>query len=240
LIELELKSAPTHGTRPEDLNANKMRQRWFAAKALSGHRTILELYAGEGNLSERVYARLNPRRMVLVDDDQGALERARQRLAKFSIKKEFYPISNERFIKDHLGRYSDISLVDFDPYGSPGRTVAKFFERYRVRQPMIVALTDGLPVDMRPWRTIDYMDMYSLGKSVSPPSVGEICQMHDVMMKNLGARSGFVAKRLNRDFGGRSGRAVYGAYLLRPVGTQAKFFHPILSRLTSLASRPTV
>jgi DNA adenine methylase len=150
LIEeiLAQKSAPAHITKPEELNIEKQRQRAEAARYLSNHHTILELYAGEGNLSEKVYAPLNPRRMVLVDDDAQALEKARSRLASFGVKKEFYPMPNEQFIKrGYLRKYPDISLVDFDAYGSPGRTVQLFFDNYRVRQPMIATLTDEFPTD---------------------------------------------------------------------------------------------
>ena len=207
LIEeiLAQKSAPAHITKPEELNAEKRQQRAEAARYLRNHQTILELYAGVGNLSEKVYAPLNPRRMVLVDDDARALEKAKVRLARFGVKKEFYPMPNEQFIKrGYLRKYPDVSLVDFDAYGSPGRTVQLFFDNYRVRQPMIAALTDGLPTDMRL-------------KEATPSTPGEICGFHDVMMRNLGGRRGFKSWRIGRAFGGKSGRAVYGAYLVRPV-----------------------
>ena len=145
---LAQKSAPAHITKPEELNAEKRQQRAEAARYLRNHHTILELYAGEGNLSEKVYAPLNPRRMVLVDDDARALEKAKVRLARFGVKKEFYPMPNEQFIKrGYLRKYPDISLVDFDAYGSPSRTVQLFFDNYRVRQPMIATLTDEFPTD---------------------------------------------------------------------------------------------
>jgi len=46
---LELKSAPTHGAKPEDLNPAKFKQRLEAARYLTGHKTIMELYAGAGS-----------------------------------------------------------------------------------------------------------------------------------------------------------------------------------------------
>ena len=227
LIEeiLAQKSAPGHITKPEELNAEKHRQRAEAARYLRNHQTILELYAGEGNLSEKVYAPLNPRRMVLVDDDARALEKAKVRLARFGVKKEFYPMTNEQFIKrGYLRKYPDVSLVDFDAYGSPGRTVQLFFDNYRVRQPMIAALTDGFPTDMRPWKQVNWSDMYAL-KQARPPTLGEICTFHDAMMRNLGARRRFKSWRIGRAFGGKSGRAVYGAYLLRPLDSRSKSSH---------------
>jgi len=213
LIEeiLAEKSAPAHITKPEELNAEKHRQRAQAAGYLRNHHTILELYAGEGNLSEKVYAPLNPRRMVLVDDDAQALEKARARLARFGVKKEFHPMNNEQFIKrGFLRRYPDISLVDFDAYGSPGRTVQLFFDNYRVRQPMIAALTDGL------------------ASHVKLATFGDLCVSHDMMLRNLGARKGFNLWRIGRAFGGKSQRAVYAAYLLRPLGTHSKSSRQVL------------
>ena len=235
---LEEKSAPAH-SKPEALNPEKQRQRAEAARYLSNHQTILELYAGEGNLSEKVYAPLNPRRMVLVDDDARALEKAKVRLARFGVKKEFHPMSNEQFIKrGYLRKYRDISLVDFDAYGSPGRTVQLFFDNYRVRQPMIAALTDGFPIHVHRWKDpspnatngpadTDYTEMYAL-KSWDAPSLGDMCGFHDIMMRNIGARRGFKSWRIGRAFGGKSGRVVYGAYLVRPLDSHSKSSHQVL------------
>jgi hypothetical protein len=242
LIEeiLAQKSAPAHITKPEELNAEKHRQRAEAARYLRNHQTILELYAGEGNLSEKVYAPLNPRRMVLVDDDARALEKAKVRLARFGVKKEFYPMTNEQFIKrGYLRKYPDVSLVDFDAYGSPGRTVQLFFDNYRVRQPMIAALTDGFPTDMRPWKQVNWSDMYAL-KQARPPTLGEICTFHDAMMRNLGARRRFKSWRIGRAFGGKSGRAVYGAYLLRPLDSRSKSSRQVLFPELSVSRQTTV
>lgn len=205
LIEeiLAQKSAPAHITKPEELNAEKHRQRAEAARYLRNHQTILELYAGEGNLSEKVYAPLNPRRMVLVDDDARALEKARVRLARFGVKKEFYPMPNEQFIeRGYLRKYSDVSLVDFDAHGSPSGTVQLFFDNYRVRQPMIAALTDSFLIAI---------------KQAGAPTLGDICMCHEAMMRNLGARRGFKSWRIGQAFGAKSARVVYAAFLLRPV-----------------------
>lgn len=223
---VQLKSMPTHGTKPEDLNPNKLRQRSHAAGYLAKHGTILELYAGAGNLSERVYARLNPARMVLVDDDAESIAQAKSRLRTVSARKEFFVVNNEQFIKKGgLRRYPDLTLVDFDAYGAPGRLIRLFFENYRVRQPMIVALTDGFPVDVRPWKGMDFGEIYSL-KQARPPSLAQICGFHDTMMKNLGSRGRFKSWRINRAFGGRGGRAVYAAYLVQPLGTRSRSFRP--------------
>ena len=194
LIEeiLAQKSAPGHITKPEELNAEKRQQRAEAARYLAKHTTILELYAGEGNLSEKVYARLNPQRMVLVDDDERALQKAKQRLAPFGIAKFFYPMSADRFIeKGFLRRYPDITLVDFDAHQTPHRTIQLFLDHYPIRGPMIVAFTDRL------------MQQEAFG-------------LEDMAMKNFGARRSFRAWRINRAFGGPNGR-VYAGYLLRPV-----------------------
>jgi hypothetical protein len=186
----------------KSLSAEKHQQRAEAARYLSNHQTILELCAGEGSLSEKVYAPLNPRRMVLVDADAQALEKAKIRLAGFGVKKEFHSMRPEQFIKrGFLRRYPDISLVDIDASDSPGPTVQLFFDTYRVRQPMIVALTDGLSVSVK-------------------QALGETCMLHDEMMRNLGARRGFRSWRIGRAFEAKSARAIYAAYLLRPVGTR--------------------
>jgi len=225
---LEVKRAPAHGLPDYDkYSQDKVKQRADAAHYLSKHGTIMELYAGEGNLSEKVYSKLNPRRMVLVDDDEEALNKAQQRLADVRAAKHFYPMNNEKFIKEKAKLFRDTSLVDFDAYGSPGRTIQLFFDNFKVRQPMIVALTDGFPIHIHRWKDpnpgatngpadTDYIEMYSL-KSLPAPSLGEVCEMHDVMMKNIGRRVHFKSWRLNRAFGGQSGRVVYAAYLLRPI-----------------------
>ena len=158
---LEVKRAPTHGVRPEDLNPNKFRQRAAAAGYLAKHGTIMELYAGDGDLSEKVYSKLNPRRMVLVDDDEQALQKAKSRLADVGVAKYFYPMKNEKFIKEKARLFKDTTLVDFDAYGSPSRTVQLFFDNFRVREPMIVCFTDGLPVHMQ--RTVGYIERRYVG-----------------------------------------------------------------------------
>jgi len=224
---LEVKRAPTHGAMPEDLNPNKFRQRAAAAGYLAKHGTIMELYAGDGDLSEKVYSKLNPRRMVLVDDDEQALQKAKSRLADVGVAKYFYPMNNEKFIREKARQFHDTTLVDFDAYGSPGRTIQLFFDHFKVRHPMIVAMTDGFPIHIHRWKDpnpnaingpadTDYIEMYSL-KSWGAPALGEVCQMHDVMMKNIGRRLHFKSWRINRAFGGQSGRVIYAAYLLRPI-----------------------
>jgi len=59
----------------------------------------------------------------------------------------------------------------------------------------------------------------------TPPTPGEICGFHDMMMRNLGARRRFKSWRIGRAFGGKSGRAIYGAYLLRPLDSRSKSSH---------------
>lgn len=228
-MSLVLKSAATHGNEPdyEELSKAKFDQRAQAARYLSKHSTILELYAGKGMLSSQVYAKLNPRRMVLVDDDPANLEQAKAQLGKTGIRADYYPMKNQQFIKKgYLKKYPDVSLLDFDAYGTPGPLVKQFFENYRVRQPMVLMLTDGFPIhihrrkdpnEVNTSAAVDYDDVYSL-KSWQAPSLGDVCGMHDTMMKNLGARGRFKSWRINRGFGGKSGRVVYAAYLLRPQG----------------------
>jgi hypothetical protein len=133
---LEVKRAPTHGVRPEDLNPNKFKQRAAAAGYLSKHRTIIEF--GGSDLSERVYVKLNPRRLILVQDDAEGLDEARIRLADAGVMKQFYPMRPERFIPEKARLFSDITLVDFN---SATSLIPMFLESFRVRRPVVLAFT---------------------------------------------------------------------------------------------------
>jgi hypothetical protein len=137
---LAQKSAPAHITKPEELNAEKRQQRAEAARYLAVHKTILQFSAGEGQLAQQVYAKFNPRALVLVDEDANALQKARLNLGQICrCRKFFYPMTAEDFIQKHLREHKDLTLVDFDE--SLPTIIQSFFASTRVMHPMIVSLT---------------------------------------------------------------------------------------------------
>ena len=127
------------------LHPNKAAQRSELVENLKGG-TVLELFAGEGNLSKHVYAD-KADRIIAVDMDSRALKKAEEKL-KDNIEVETYPSHNVDWIENKLPemQLGDLKVVDFDAFGSPADSMKAFFENYKVTHPMRVGVTDGSSV----------------------------------------------------------------------------------------------
>ena len=204
-------SAPASGIEntPSEWSEEKLEQRREVAEAIKDHKTILELFAGEGNISE-IYAGLG-KRHILIDDDAKALEKAKAKVKDALI----FPAKNEAWMKQHLSELEDISLVDFDPYGSPTDAVKQFFSLYKVREPIAVAITDGTASNLMSWFPYHLWEKYEAKETNYRERIPVLL---DQLLEQLGEKYGFKAERINGLWGGsgRQQRVYYTGYLLKP------------------------
>jgi len=214
----ELKAALLAGRLPSHLvkrlptlDADKEWQRIEAMKALPEHKTILELNAGRGYLSSHVYAG-RAKRMILVDDDGRYLQAAKRKLEGKPLRA--YAMDNLKFIEERLDPREEITLVDFDPWGSPGPTMQSFFEKYPVKRKMIVCMTDSY--DVRGWHggSYDWWKHWRYRPTIVP-EVKDIPRIHDSFMEKIGRRHGFRPELINRVWK-KGSKTIYSSYLLTP------------------------
>jgi len=103
---------------------------------------VLELYAGKGYLTKEVYSK-KATRVILVDSDKKALQSANTRL-KGRVRKEIYVGNNKKWIEEmDPAEFKDLTLVDFDAFGTPTETMSNFFDHYPIKKPLYVTATDG-------------------------------------------------------------------------------------------------
>lgn len=126
---------------PAEYIEEKLQQRREVADAVKEHKTIVELFAGEGSISEVYKGR--GKRHILIDDDEKALAKVKGA--------EVYVGKNGKCMEENLPKLDDITLVDFDPYGSPTDAMKQFFSLYKVNEPLAVAITDGQATNLVNW-----------------------------------------------------------------------------------------
>ena len=136
---------PESKTFIKETYAVKVKLRTELRDKIPEHDWVLELYAGRGALTEKVYAG-HCNKIWLVDADSGNLQVARERLE--GVNYESFCMDNLKWLKRYL-RFKveefqeHLTLVDFDAFGMPGRQIQRFFELFRVQRPLCVAITDG-------------------------------------------------------------------------------------------------
>lgn len=122
--------------------------------------TILELYAGEGNLSE-LYAP-KCRKLVCVEKDDEVFGKLRDRLHAWNV--EAHNCDNMEYLEEF--HEPEITFVDFDAFGCPNFQIAKFFERHPVTRAIVVNATDGSLLNLQRGANIDLEKYYSLNFSL--------------------------------------------------------------------------
>lgn len=212
---------PPKTVEPEPLRPFKVVSRLIAvdtALELNGQRlTVLELYAGEGHLSSEVYGAIG-NHIILVDNECGKLAKARQKLDSRNCSYETYCMDNVEFIQTKMKELGPFDIVDFDPYGSPGRTIQQFFKHYDVKRlgrPLVLAVTDGAGIDLRPFTSggASAKDMYL--SDIDLDHYSKVPQALQDLLNALGREHGFsVTKRfLELD---RRHRVTYGCFVVQP------------------------
>lgn len=135
-------AAGSYGSTPT-LHPAKLKQRQILADRMGEKGTVLEVYAGKGELTNAVYSK-KADRVVMVDKNPRFLSEADKKL-QGKVKREMILGDNTAWLKEAMNptELRNLKLVDFDAYGTPAENVKAFFDRYPINKTMFVALTDG-------------------------------------------------------------------------------------------------
>jgi len=203
------------GWRAPELHPNKFYQRRELASKMKSNGTVLELYAGKGNLSNHVYKRYASK-IILVDMDKHALVRADDKLK--SMPHKTFHMENTEFIKKKMkNEVNGLALVDFDAFGSPADSMKDFFDNYKIKHSLLVGVTDGSHVHLsrrsnteegRAWVRQKY------GVNIYPNTRETQVKILDKFMENQGREHDFSVERINALAG--ETHAVYVGYKLTP------------------------
>ena len=105
-------------------------------------KTVLDLFAGRGEISARLYQGF--RELHCVEKNPRAFAFLEKRFSNLSEPAIYlHRGDNLRFISEKVAGISDINLVDADAYGSPTPQLKAFFQHDRVTEPMLIFATDG-------------------------------------------------------------------------------------------------
>jgi hypothetical protein len=132
----------THGATADSLSRQKLKTRRNLADATDKKGMTIELFAGMGNLTNAVYLPF-AKKCIMIEKDPKYADFLRK---KFGEKAQIYNTDNITFIKEHLKELdpNDITLVDFDAFGSAAKTINMFFDNFKVTKKIGVAITDGI------------------------------------------------------------------------------------------------
>ena len=185
---------------------------------------VLELYAGEGQLTN-IYAKdKSVGKVIMVDKDAKALKKAERQL-KGKVRREIVVADNRRWLEEEMDpkKLRKLKLVDFDTFGSPAETVRIFFDNYPVTQPLLVALTDGSSLFLgfnqtakgRRWIKEHYnVDLLPRRKGKAKWGTrGQQIEVLDKFMRAQGRKHGFKVTPIN--VAGRE-RTIYAGYKVSP------------------------
>jgi hypothetical protein len=159
---------------------------------------VIELRAGVGYLTSRVYARAY-QEVVAVEKDPAHFRRLLKRAGRFANVR-FHHKADADFIKDDLPAHMDFSAVDCDAFGAPGETVTQFFEAVgdRAPRPFLLLLTDGGLLVLRRRAPINLYRHYLLGDDEVkvPPAdlAGRFEEVQEDFVKRLAARHGYSVR----------------------------------------------
>jgi hypothetical protein len=178
---------------------------------------VIELYAGVGHLTSRIYAEAY-REVVVVEKDPGHFCRLLKRLGRFANVR-FYNKVNADFIADDLPNHLDFSAVDFDAFGSPGETVIKFFAAIegKVPAPFLLLMTDGGLLAARRRAPMNLFRYYLTGADeVRRPPAGLAERFEEFQarfVERLASRHGFAAETVGARRNGNE-TVLYSAYVI--------------------------
>lgn len=122
------------------LNPRKFAQRKrICEKITNRYGTILELFAGRGYLTEKLYSKFCVKGILVEKKNYDELTRFKSRRYTIFIK------NNEKFLKEDLNRLdlNDMTLIDFDAFGTPIPAIHIFFRNFKVTKPFFLTLTDA-------------------------------------------------------------------------------------------------
>jgi len=196
---------------PDLTPAKKWQRRALLQKMSPG--TVLELYAGKGNLSAEVWKH-KAKKIILVDKNA---EYLREAAAKLKGKSHVIVRANNlKWLEQELPqeKLSNLTVVDFDAFGSPAPQIRRFFNGLPVKKSMIVAVTDGSCIyakigDGNEKRKF-FLDNYG-----SFPDGTRDAQLKalDGLMQKQARTHGFKVQPINAGFGRQT---VYAGYKITP------------------------
>lgn len=201
-----------------ELTPSKAVQRTELAEKIDGG-TVLELFAGKGNLSDKVYSK-EADKIVLVEKQPALLKKADEKL-NGKVKHEAVCADNLDWLRNELTqdqiRKLRPSLVDFDPFGSPAATMKEFFKQVPIRKKTFIAVTDGSKMYLgykkgaaaHSWLRKNYgIDLNAQGTREDQ------IRVLDAFMQTLGRHYNFKVRPVNAGFGKHN--AVYAGYEIVP------------------------
>ena len=120
--------------------------------------TVLDLFAGMGCLSEE-YAKAGCERLICVEKEEEYYDVLREMMKPYR-NVELYLEDNMDFLDGEVVAVTSITYVDFDAFGCPNQQIVKFFEKYPIRQTIMVNVTDGTLLNLNRLATIDLGEYY--------------------------------------------------------------------------------
>lgn len=198
-----------------DLTPTKAVQRQELADKLKGG-TVLETHAGKGHLSE-VYAK-KADKIVMVDKNADLLKKAEKKVGR-KAEHEAVVSDNVEWLENEMkpNELKRLKLVDFDAFGSPAKPVRAFFNHFKVKKKMIVALTDGSKIflgykkgaEANKWLKENYGIVHATDGTRE-----DQVKILDAFMKAQGTVHNFNVRPLNVAYGKH--HAVYAGYEISP------------------------
>lgn len=211
------------GSTLEETFEEKMEQRRECVRALPFHDIILELFAGKGNLTEKVY--LGAAKKHILVDKESYIYNVEEKL-KGKADYEIYQQDNINWIIRVLPSKLEeleqhLTLIDFDDFGMPGETIQRFFTVFKIRHPLVVCLTDGGYYRLM-WNKQDMTALmqknFGLGSEYVYSKTNHIA-IDDAMMNKIAEAQNCTIERISVAYNPKTQGAVYAGYLLTPKVT---------------------
>lgn len=201
-----------HYSGSPDLSPAKRWQRRALADYMNKG-TVLELYAGKGNLSKTVWAP-KATKLILVDKREDYLKEAASKLkGKTHV---IVRANNLKWLENELPQeqIDNLAAVDFDAFGSPSRQLNAFFNNLPVKRSMVVAVTDGSCIYAKigdgHYKHQFFKENY--GRLVNGTRDSQLRALDGLMQKQV-RKHGFKVHPINAGFGRQT---VYAGYKITP------------------------
>jgi hypothetical protein len=201
-----------HYSGSPDLSPAKRWQRRSLAEHMNKG-TVIELYAGKGNLSKTVWAP-KASKLILVDKRDDYLKEAASKLkGKTHV---IVKANNLRWLANELPqeRIDNLAAVDFDAFGSPAKQLNAFFDNLPIKRSMIVAVTDGSCIYAKIGDHNENRRFFkeNYGCLVNGTRDSQLRAL-DGLMQKQGRKHGFKVQPINAGFGRQT---VYAGYKITP------------------------
>jgi hypothetical protein len=146
-------------TLPPTVNRQKASLRLETFHWFHSHRTVLDLYSGEGHLAT-LYAP-HCKRILCIERDPEKFKTRRERMTTFPHATCLQTNNLELLtnLPNHITP-GEVTYFDFDADGIPTQQVKLFFENYPITHALIVSLTDGMLLNFRASQSADLLKYY--------------------------------------------------------------------------------